>query len=179
MKIYVRDASKKDTCLSLNDLQKCYRKIYNKKAKEENPENPEKCTLCIDRNSPTDDTLKCQSKSYCDTHLNNRIELKVKKSNIDNYITWIFYIIGSLTLICCGLDVLCAIKDVKEFMKELCPFLSNFIGHNFTDVIKFNIILFVLMFSLKILYTSLTDDKIKNSETNELQYDLDVKEFRD
>jgi len=171
MKIFVKAVSTKDNCLSLNDLQKCYRKKYVK------VNNKNDCEYCIDRTSSSDPILECKDKNYCDMNLNRRDELIVKKSNIDNIIKWIFSLLGLFTGVCLTLDLLYKMRIFQPTNVINKFVVNNFLGHNFTNVIKYIIIITILILFLKILYTSLTDNKIETTETDELIYDDDAHEF--
>lgn len=182
MNIYVKTVTNKDTCLSLNDLQKCYRKKHVKANKNNDKIND--CTFCIDKTSSSNPILECKSKSYCDMNLNDRTKMKVKKDNIDKIVGTITSFILFFTIIFFILDIIYRFDNfIFTFIKSLIgnivsiSFINNFVGHNFTNVIKFNVIFFVLILFLKILYTSLTNDKIKTNETDELIYDDDALEF--
>jgi len=176
MKIYVRTVTNKDSCLSLNDLQKCYKKKYVKGKKKND------CRYCIDAKSSTETVLECKSKSYCDINLNNRKIIRVKKNNIDNMFEGITWMMILFTFICFVLDIFYrfdTFTPIKSLISDKLPtsIINNFIGHNFTNVIKFNVMFIILILFLKILYTSLTNNKIKTNETDELIYDDYAFEF--
>lgn len=158
MKIYIRTSSEKN-CLSLNELQKCYKKIYKND-----------CRYCIDSND-SGTTLECKTKNYCDMHLNRRNELIVKKSNINNIIEWIFIILAIFTGIFLICDILYKIETFKPTNNINKFIINNFLGSNFINIIKYIIIITILILFLKILYTSLTDNSVKTSETSEMIYD--------